>query len=46
MFVYLVKCSSKKNAHLLHPVGGTKGPAAITLQTNVSHNGEKKKNAS
>lgn len=32
MFVYLVKCSREKNPHLLHPVGSTEGPAAITLQ--------------
>lgn len=42
MFVYLVKCSREKNTHLLHPAGGTEGPASIMLQTNVSHSGEKK----
>lgn len=29
MFVYLVKCSCEKNTHLLHPVRGPEGPAAI-----------------
>lgn len=40
VLVYLVKCSREKNTHLLHPVGSTEGPAAITLQKNICHNKE------